>query len=88
MKIFDYRKQIDRIDKRILILLNQRAKLALKIGDEKIKYNIAVESKEREEAVLLGLLDGNKGPLNDEDVFKIYQSIIYACRNLQHVQQV
>jgi chorismate mutase / prephenate dehydratase len=85
MTILEYRKNIDSIDKQILALLNERAQLALKIGEEKLKHNIAVESREREEAVMINLFTENMGPLLDEDVYQIYQSIMFACRNLQHV---
>jgi chorismate mutase / prephenate dehydratase len=88
MKILEYRKNIDSIDKQILALLNERAQLALKIGEEKLKLDIAVESKEREEAVMINLFTENMGPLLDHDVFQIYQSIIFACRNLQHVRRM
>ncbi len=87
MKILEYRRRIDAIDRKILSLLNRRAQLALLIGEEKKKHNLPVESREREEAVMINLLTENMGPLLDHDVFQIYQSIIFACRNLQQVRR-
>lgn len=87
MKILEYRRQIDAIDRKILALLNRRAQLALKIGEEKKKLALPVENKEREEAVMINLFTENMGPLDDHDVYEIYQSIIYACRNLQEARR-
>ena len=86
--LLEMRQKIDAIDRKILALLNERAALALKIGEEKKRLNLAVENKEREAAVMINLIAENMGPLLDRDVFEIYQSIIFACRNLQHQRRM
>lgn len=42
------REEIDKIDSKLLQLLNERSKLALEIGEIKKKYNLPVYDPERE----------------------------------------
>ena len=87
MKISEYRQQIDAIDKELLQLLNKRASLALKIGDEKFKNRISVQSQEREKLIFEKLYSENPGPLQKQHIHDIFLAIITACRNLQHLYQ-
>ena len=83
MGIDDYRRQIDALDKQLLEMLNQRARLAMAIGAEKAKINAPVFVPEREKAVLERLQQLNQGPLTAKGVQEIYQTIIQNCRNLE-----
>jgi len=73
------REKIDFLDEKILSLLNERADLAINAGkakEDSIKYR-----PDREASIHNKLKDLNKGPLNDEQVFSIYNEIISSCRS-------
>jgi len=82
------RARIDRIDERILTLLNQRAKIAQRIGRRKVR-NGATEGTDafwvpsREKRILGRLCEINAGPLSDEVVRVIFREIISASRALE-----
>jgi len=81
------RAKIDRIDERILALLNQRARVARRIGRQKLQYG-AEEANgfwvpAREKRVLDRLRDLNHGPLGDDGVRAIFREIISASRALE-----
>ena len=81
-KIVEYREKIDSIDKKILNLLNERAKAAIEIG--KIKQSSsAVYVPSRETEIINNLIKNNKGPLNKQDISGIYREIISVCRGME-----
>jgi len=84
-KINEKRQQIDVIDEQIQSLLNERAKLAQLVGDNKkeIAQNTSCYVPEREAEVLRAIALRNTGPLSDETLQKIYQQIMAACRDLE-----
>jgi len=77
------RKAVDKIDGKILKLLNLRASKALLIGDEKKKAGLPVVDLKREKQIIERMIKMNNGPLSDEQVARLYKSIISSCRNLQ-----
>ncbi len=83
MSIDNYRDQIDKLNAEILALLNQRAKYAQKIGEIKLKQNLPIYDKEREEKIFQHLFKLNKGPLSEESIRRIFRTIIEENRNLQ-----
>jgi chorismate mutase/prephenate dehydratase len=77
------RKTIDQIDEKLLTLLNDRAKEAQKIGRIKAKSHEEVFSSGRERQILDRLIERNKGPLQDEALEDIFQTVFTSCRSLQ-----
>lgn len=78
------RRRIDALDRRIVALLNERAKLALAVGRAKRAARWqAVRDREREEDVLERVAAANGGPLPEGDVLAIYRRIIAATRTLE-----
>ena len=77
------RAQIDAIDNRLLGLLNERATLALKIGETKRNEGTVAFRPEREAQVIATLRGCNAGPLRDESVAPIWREIMSACRALE-----
>ncbi|WP_372519263.1 prephenate dehydratase [Candidatus Ruminimicrobiellum ovillum] len=81
-KLLQYRTKIDGIDKKILDLLNERAKTAVEIG--KIKQSSSsVYVPSRETEVINNLIKNNKGPLSKQDISGIYREIISVCRGME-----
>lgn len=83
-KLAAIRQDIDAIDQEILILLNKRAKLALQARIAKGGKN--TYRPEREAAIIQSITHKNSGPLSDEAVKTLFQSIIYVCRAIQEVK--
>jgi chorismate mutase/prephenate dehydratase len=77
------RKKIDQVDERIVGLLNERASLAEKIGQNKSlgKEEIFVPSREKEIFQRISAL--NRGPLSEQAVRSIYREILSASRSLE-----
>lgn len=78
-----YREIIDRIDREILKLLNERAKVVIEVGKEKVRNNKPFIDIPREEAHIRDLLSSNNGPLLNVSVKNIFREIISSCRLLE-----
>ncbi len=87
-KLDEYRQAIDRIDKEILRLLNERAKVAQDVG--KLKNSKAVDYyvPSREKAILMRLAELNPGPFPSDSVTQVFREIISGCRSLETVISV
>ncbi len=81
MKIEEIRKKIDKVDEKILKLLNQRVKEAVKISDCKKAKKTRGYSPERESKILRRLLKINQGPLDEKDIQNIFTEILSASRS-------
>jgi len=84
-EITDWRKRIDEIDKKLLELLNQRARCAVEIGKIKSKNNMNVYDPEREESIIAHIRDLNKGPLSDDAVQRLFECLIKESRQIEEV---
>jgi len=80
--IDELRKKIDVIDKKLVILINERATISKLIGDLKIKNNIAVIQDDREKSVY-EKVENQSELINKEDIRKIWKEIIEVCRKIQ-----
>ena len=83
MSLDEQRKRIDEIDKKILDLLNERARAAIEIGKIKQSTNSVFYVPEREKAVYDSLADRNEGPLPNAAVKAIYREIMSSIRALE-----
>jgi chorismate mutase len=77
------RRQIDRLDERLLRLVNQRAMYALAIGRIKKARKWPVFDAARETFVLNHVVQANRGPLSPGAVKHIFQSVLTECRRRQ-----
>lgn len=83
MSIEHWRKEIDDIDKELLRLLNQRARLAIKVGTLKKAADLPFCDPDRERHVLGRLQDLNDGPLDERAVAKLFRRIIRESRRVE-----
>jgi chorismate mutase/prephenate dehydratase len=74
------RGEIDAVDERILVALNERAKLARAIGTLKVGQ---AYRPEREAQVLRRIKERNPGPLGSETVALLFREIMSACLALE-----
>jgi chorismate mutase/prephenate dehydratase len=77
------RGQIDAIDRQVLELLSERARIAQEVGAAKVRLHAPVFRPEREAQVLRGLAALNQGPLPARAIESIYREIMSACRALE-----
>jgi chorismate mutase-like protein len=82
-KLKTKRKVLDLIDQKLLTLLNHRLWIALEIGKIKKEMGKKIYDPKREKEVLERLKRTNKGPLKEEDLKKIFATIMKMCRKSQ-----
>lgn len=77
------RKQIDRVDLRLLRLLNRRAALALRVGRLKARRGLPVFDGRREEQVVRRVTQANAGPLPARAIRQLFREILRYSRKLE-----
>ncbi len=82
-RLREKRRTIDLIDRKLLILLNQRLGIALELGKIKKEIGKKIYDPAREKEVLDNLTLKNKGPLKEKDLVRIFKTIIKVCRQAQ-----
>jgi chorismate mutase len=82
-KLKKKRKEIDLIDRQLLLLLNQRLRIALELGKLKKEMGKKLYDPRREKEVVERLKMRNRGPLRKMDLGKIFETIIGVCRRSQ-----
>lgn len=86
MNLEEWRRHIDAIDDQLLKLLNKRVQLVLQIGQEKRARQLPIYAPEREAHIIERLLASNPGPLDEQAVRRIFESILGESRRLQEEQ--
>lgn len=81
--IAEWRKKIDEIDRRLVEIINERAKCAREIGRLKRHTEMPIYEPDRERIIFQNIAKANKGPLTDRALERIYERLIEAMRNLQ-----
>ena len=79
-KIEEHRAEIDKLDRQIVDLLNQRAIRSLQIRDLKPGANMGLYDPRREEEILQGIGEYNEGPLYNEHLREIYTAILKVMK--------
>ncbi len=81
------RSEIDRIDRQLVELMNERAVVAGRIGHVKKSNNQRTYDPSREETVLQRIADANPGPLSAESVKAVFSELISGSRAIeQHIR--
>jgi chorismate mutase len=83
----DWRARIDTLNTELVKLLNERARCAEQIAAFKQRNGLPVFDGAREKAVLDKVSAGNDGPLSDEALHRIFNSIMEEHRLLQEARQ-
>lgn len=87
-RLAELRQKIDAIDTSIVASLNERARLAIAVGEVKKETDAPVYRPEREAQVLARLSERNPGPLPAASVRAIYREVMSACRELERRMRV
>jgi chorismate mutase/prephenate dehydratase len=83
MNLDSLRRKIDRLDSRIVELLNQRLALAAEIGRLKRRKDGRIFVAEREDQVLRTVCARNRGPMKDAALRAIYREVMSAAIALE-----
>lgn len=83
MDLDKIREKIDAVDRQIIVLLNERVRLAGEVGKIKKQSGAPIYVPSREEQVMRKLAHANPGPLTEENIRRIYREIISASIALE-----
>lgn len=87
-KLEDYRKEIDKIDERLLKLINKRAAIGVKIAEVKAKTGSPVFLPARERQILKKIAANNQGPLSAEAACNVFREIFSATRSVEKAMRI
>lgn len=82
------RERIDSVDLKIAELINSRAALAQEVAHVKYAHaapgqEVVFYRPEREAQVLRRVMERNQGPLNDEELARLFREVMSACLALE-----
>jgi len=84
--IADWRKKIDDLDRRLVELINERAKCAREIGRLKRNTQMPIYEPDRERTIFENIHRMNQGPLPDRELTRIFERLIDVMRKLQETE--
>ena len=84
MSIDDWRARINELDRELLRLLNERARIALKVGESKKEAGVSLCDHTREREVVERMCQANEGPLDDRAIVELFRAIIHESRRIQN----
>ncbi len=87
-RLTDLRRRIDKIDRELVGLLQERLKVAEEIGKTKAESLAQPLDPVRERQVINHILEFNKGRFPEDGLRVIFGEIISACRNAQRPAKV
>jgi chorismate mutase/prephenate dehydratase len=89
-KLADIRKRIDAVDEQIQALISERAALAQEVARAKRTQGEEVEyyRPEREAQILRHILERNTGPLDGEEMARLFREIMSACLALEQPMRI
>jgi len=79
----EWRNRIDKVDEKILDLLNERAKYVIEIGRIKSQDNLDVFDPEREKNIMSHLCEMNSGPFTDAAIRKIFECLFTESKLIE-----
>ncbi|MGH9523741.1 MAG: chorismate mutase [Terriglobales bacterium] len=81
--IGEWRKKIDELDRKLVELVNERARCAQEIGRLKRNTQMPIYEPDRERLIFENVHKVNQGPLPDRELTRIYERVIDVMRKLQ-----
>jgi chorismate mutase-like protein len=83
MKVEDWRRKIDEIDRKLVELLNERSKCVVEIGRIKSGDGSPLYQPDREREVLAGVERANGGPLSGAAIRRLFERILDEARAVE-----
>ena len=82
----EFRVMIDKVDRRIVGLLNERTLVVQEIGRVKRLAQLPIYEPKREDQVFANITGSNQGPMTPEALRRIFERIIDEMRSIQRLQ--
>jgi chorismate mutase len=83
MELDELRQQIDAVDRKLVELLNERARLVEEVGKLKKKLGMEIYTPEREKEILGLAASANGGPFSSAAILRLFERILDESRSLE-----
>jgi chorismate mutase len=85
LEIDDIRQKINQLDDALLRIFNERAALALEIGNIKKALQLPIYDPKREKLIFERMTKDNPGPLDDSAIIRLFERVIDESRSLERI---
>lgn len=85
MNIDQIRDRINDLDDELLRIFNERAALALQIGEIKKQHNLPIYDPRREKLIFERMRQSNPGPLDNAAIVRLFERVIDESRSLERI---
>ncbi|MFC7441995.1 chorismate mutase [Laceyella putida] len=79
----ELREEMNRINEQMLRLLNERAQVAVEIGEVKKRTGQPIVDGKREREIIAKMQEKNQGPVTDEQVARFFDQLFQIAKELQ-----
>lgn len=86
MTIDEIRLKINQLDAQLLKIFNERAALALEIGEIKKQLDLPIYDPKREKLIFERMKQDNPGPLDDGAIVRMFERVIDESRRLERIR--
>ncbi|MBN1958182.1 MAG: chorismate mutase [Desulfuromonadales bacterium] len=83
MDIDTIRTKINQLDDELLRIFNERASLALAIGEIKKQQQLPIYDPQREKLIFQRMQQDNRGPLDNAAIIRLFERVIDESRSLE-----
>jgi len=84
--IDEIRLKINQLDAQLLKIFNERAALALEIGEIKKQLDLPIYDPKREKLIFERMKQNNPGPLDDGAIVRMFERVIDESRRLERIR--
>jgi 3-deoxy-7-phosphoheptulonate synthase/chorismate mutase len=82
-RIEDLRSRVDKVDRELIRILNERARIVQEIVSIKAEAGKPLFDPRREEEILQKVAEQNQGPIYDTSMREIFELILHRIRDLE-----
>ena len=82
-RIEDLRSRVDEVDRELIRILNERARIVQEIVSIKAEVGKPLFDPRREEEILQKVAEQNQGPIYDTSMREIFELILHRIRDLE-----
>ncbi|MFO7765529.1 MAG: chorismate mutase [Pelovirga sp.] len=86
MDIDKLRQHINQLDDELLRIFNERAALAVKIGEAKKELDLPIYDPRREKLIFERMHRNNPGPLDNAAIVRLFERVIDESRSLERTR--
>ena len=82
-RVREIRERVDRVDRELVRILNERARLVQEVVAVKAEAGKPLFDAKREEEILRRVAEENEGPIYDSSMREIFELILHRIRDLE-----